>query len=63
MDAERYDAFVSYAHRDSEWVQVLADNLHRAGLEVFLDRWEIGIGDRLAEQLQRGLALSLSFNP
>ena len=58
MDAERYDAFISYAHRDAEWVQVLADNLHRAGLDVFLDRWEITTGDRLAEQLQRGLTRS-----
>jgi hypothetical protein len=58
VDAQRYDAFVSYAHRDATWVQVLAANLHRAGLEVFLDRWEITTGDRLAEQLQRGLARS-----
>jgi tetratricopeptide (TPR) repeat protein len=54
----RYDAFVSYAHRDAAWVQVLADNLHRAGLDVFLDRWDITTGDRLAEQLQRGLVRS-----
>jgi hypothetical protein len=58
VNAGRYDAFVSYAHRDADWVQVLADNLHRAGLDVFLDRWEITTGDRLAEQLQRGLAQS-----
>jgi hypothetical protein len=38
VDAQRYDAAVSYAHsyahRDAEWVQVPADNLHRAGFDT-----------------------------
>ncbi len=53
---QRWDVFVSYAHEDEQWVQVLADNLHRVGLEVFLDQWEVVGGSRLSQRLQQGLA-------
>jgi hypothetical protein len=56
MAAERFDAFVSYGHGDAEWVHVLAGNLERLGLHVFLDAWELVAGDLIAVQLQRGLA-------
>jgi len=55
MIAERYDAFVSYGHGDAEWVHVLAGNLERLGLRVFLDVWELVAGDLISVQLQRGL--------
>ena len=50
-----FDAFISYGHQDADWVQTLADNLHRQGLDVFLDRWEIAPGDILVHELERGL--------
>ena len=54
--AERFDVFISYAHRDRpEWVETLAGNLHRSGFEVFLDAWEIGAGDVLVHELDRGI--------
>src|SRR5215469_13070524 len=56
MTAERYDAFVSYGHGDAEWTQALAENLHRLGLHVFLDKWELVAGDLIAVRLQQGLA-------
>lgn len=56
MAAKRYDAFVSYGSGDAEWVLVLAGNLVRLGLHVFLDAWELVAGDLIAVQLQRGLA-------
>ena len=52
---ESFDAFISYSHEDDAWVLTLAENLHRAGIEVFLDEWEIGAGDVLVHQLERGL--------
>jgi hypothetical protein len=55
---EHWDVFVSYAHDDAVWVQTLADNLHRAGLDVFLDAWEIVPGARLSQRLQEGLAVA-----
>ncbi|WP_319594492.1 tetratricopeptide repeat protein, partial [Streptomyces sp. ID05-04B] len=47
---------MSYAHDDRPWATFLAENLHRLGLEVFLDQWEVTAGDRLASRLQDGLA-------
>ncbi|MHB9860959.1 tetratricopeptide repeat protein [Streptomyces sp. YIM S03343] len=52
----RFDVFVSYAHEDGPWATSLAENLHRLGLEVFLDRWEVAAGDLVASRLQEGLA-------
>jgi TIR domain len=50
-----FDVFVSYGHEDADWVRVLAENLHRAGFQVFFDEWEIGAGDVLAHRLEAGL--------
>ncbi|MGH3980488.1 MAG: TIR domain-containing protein, partial [Pseudonocardiaceae bacterium] len=55
---QRWDVFVSYAHEDEVWVRALAENLHRAGRDVFFDRWEIVGGSRLSERLQQGLESS-----
>lgn len=52
---KRYNVFVSYGQGDHEWVDALAGNLHRVGLEVFLDKWEILPGDLLPHRLQQGL--------
>jgi hypothetical protein len=30
-----WDVFVSYGHKDAGWVRVPAENLHRAGFDVF----------------------------
>ena len=52
---EHYDAFISYAQADAAQVHRLAENLHQAGLEIFLDAWEIAPGDVLVHQIDRGL--------
>jgi tetratricopeptide (TPR) repeat protein len=53
--ADTYDVFVSYARADGEQVRRLAENLYQSGLEVFFDEWEVGPGDVLVHQLDRGL--------
>lgn len=53
--SEHYDVFLSYAHADAAQVHRLAENLHNAGLEVFLDEWEIAPGDVLVHRLDHGL--------
>ena len=53
--AEHFDVFLSYARADAAQVHRLAENLHQAGLEVFLDEWEIAPGDVLVHQLDHGL--------
>jgi TIR domain len=55
---ETFDVFISYGHQDQAWVHTLAENLHRAGLAVFLDAWEIIPGDVVVHQLERGLMAS-----
>lgn len=55
---QRWDVFVSYAHEDQAWVRLLAENLHRAGREVFFDQWDVVGGSRLSQRLQEGLASS-----
>jgi tetratricopeptide (TPR) repeat protein len=52
---ENFDVFISYGHQDTAWVHTLAENLHRAGLDVFLDKWEITPGDVVVHELERGL--------
>ncbi|MGW1966625.1 TIR domain-containing protein, partial [Streptomyces sp. NPDC001935] len=54
--AGRFDVFVSYAHEDKPWARKLAENLHRLGLDVWLDQWEIAGGELVASRLQDGLA-------
>ncbi|MGW6955976.1 tetratricopeptide repeat protein [Streptomyces chartreusis] len=52
----RFEAFVSYAHEDEPWAKTLAENLHRRGLDVWLDQWELVGGQLVALRLQEGLA-------
>uniref|UniRef100_A0AAU3HVT6 Tetratricopeptide repeat protein n=1 Tax=Streptomyces sp. NBC_01393 TaxID=2903851 RepID=A0AAU3HVT6_9ACTN len=56
--ARQFDVFVSYAYDDRPWATSLAENLHRLGLEVSLDQWEVVGGDLLASRLQDGMAQS-----
>ena len=56
MPDDRFDVFLSYARADAgEWADVLAGNLERLGFHVFYDRWEVGAGDVLVHELDRGL--------
>ncbi|WP_078632393.1 TIR domain-containing protein [Streptomyces resistomycificus] len=54
-EVRRFHAFVSYAHEDVPWVTTLADNLHRLGLDLWLDQWEMVPGHQVATRLQDGL--------
>ena len=49
------DVFVSYAHADASWVRTLAENLHRLGLNLAFDEWDIGPGDVLIHKLDEML--------
>ncbi|SDM69520.1 Formylglycine-generating enzyme, required for sulfatase activity, contains SUMF1/FGE domain [Geodermatophilus siccatus] len=48
--------FISHSNRDAADALRLAEDLKRAGLDVWLDAWEIGVGDRITQSIQRGLA-------
>ncbi|MGC4086898.1 MAG: tetratricopeptide repeat protein [Polyangiaceae bacterium] len=50
-----YDAFISYACADHEWVHELADNLFRLGVRVWLDKYELQFGDVIVPKLEDGI--------
>lgn len=47
--------FISHAKRDIESVLRLAEDLKRAGLDVWLDEWDITVGQNIAHTVQKGL--------
>lgn len=54
---KRWDAFISHASEDKESVAIpLAEALKRAGVRVWLDRFEMRVGDSLREKIDEGLA-------
>lgn len=44
--------FISYSHTDKEFVDKLAIQLVRRNVNVWLDRWELSVGDSLLEKVQ-----------
>ena len=56
---KQWDAFISYASEDRDTVALpLRDALAAAGLDIWLDRVEIQVGDSLQEKIDAGLARS-----
>jgi formylglycine-generating enzyme required for sulfatase activity len=47
--------FVSYSSKDKDAVLRLAEDLKRAGAEVWLDQYQIQVGDRITQKIQEGL--------
>jgi hypothetical protein len=50
--------FISYTHRDKDFVDTLAKNLVRLKHHVWMDRWELKVGDSLTERVQTALTVS-----
>src|SRR5215470_58139 len=44
-------AFLSHSHEDKEIAQQLAEALRRAGVDVWLDKWEIKPGDSIVRKI------------
>ncbi|RKR53705.1 TIR domain-containing protein [Yokenella regensburgei] len=58
MSIVRPKLFVSYSHdseQHKEWVEKLATRLVRNGVDVFLDQWDVGLGDDLTLFMEQGL--------
>lgn len=47
--------FISYSHQDSEFVSQLAQQLVLHKVNVWLDRWELLVGDSLIERIQKAI--------
>ncbi|MCY3979032.1 MAG: DUF1883 domain-containing protein [Chloroflexi bacterium] len=55
----KHDVFISHASEDkTDVVTPLADALQAAGLSVWYDDFELGIGDSLRQKIDRGIASS-----
>ena len=50
--------FISYNHKDSDFVDTLAANLVRAKHHVWMDRWELNVGDSLTAKIEETLTES-----
>tara|TARA_R110002072_G_scaffold303141_1_gene495718 strand:- start:33644 stop:34105 length:462 start_codon:yes stop_codon:yes gene_type:complete len=53
-----YDVFLSHSHKDVQIVHPLAKRLREDGLKVWLDEWEIELGDSIPEKIGDGLERS-----
>jgi hypothetical protein len=50
--------FISYSHADSEFVESLAKQLVRHKHYIWLDKWELNVGDSLIQRIQGALHLT-----
>ena len=48
-------AFISYSHNDRDFVERLAVRLAREGARIWLDKWELRVGDSLLARIQKGI--------
>jgi hypothetical protein len=47
--------FISYSHKDKQFADTLARNLIHQRHHVWMDRWELKVGDSLLEKIQNAL--------
>ncbi len=50
--------FISYCHADKEFVDKLAINLVKSNIPIWLDRWELKVGDSITQKIQEVLSES-----
>ena len=59
MGAEfQFDVFLSHSSKDKAIVRPLAERLHKDGLKVWFDEWEIRPGDSIPTKIEEGLERS-----
>lgn len=57
QEARRYDVFISHASEDkAEIARPLATALRHKGVDVWIDEFELHIGDSIRREIDRGLA-------
>jgi hypothetical protein len=47
--------FISYSHADSPFVDRLAADLQAAEIDVWVDRWEVKVGDSIINRINSGI--------
>jgi TIR domain len=53
-----YDVFLSHSSKDKTIVCGVAERLRKDGLRVWLDDWEIRVGDSIPAKIEEGLEQS-----
>jgi len=53
-----YDVFLSYSTKDKHKVNKLYNSLKKDGYEVWLDEWEIKVGDQIPQKISDGVQRS-----
>lgn len=51
----RVHAFICYSHRDSSFVDRLVEDLERERIKIWIDKWEIRVGDSLLDKISEGI--------
>jgi hypothetical protein len=47
--------FISYSSKDRSTARKIANDLQSAGVHVWLDEWEIVVGESISQKIQQGL--------
>ncbi|MBF0378023.1 MAG: toll/interleukin-1 receptor domain-containing protein [Desulfamplus sp.] len=47
--------FLSYSSKDKQFAQKIAQDLKDSGIKIWLDEWEIRVGDSISQKIQQGL--------
>jgi hypothetical protein len=47
--------FICYSHQDSPFVDRLVNDLSSRGIKIWLDKWEIKVGDSITEKINQGI--------
>lgn len=58
-ESKNFDVFICHASEDKSFVDSLADELRKAGMEVWYDAFQLGWGDDLRSAIDNGLKNSL----
>lgn len=48
--------FISHSHKDKQFTEKLSSDLSHSGFQVWLDQWEIAVGDNIPLKLQEGIS-------
>jgi tetratricopeptide (TPR) repeat protein len=52
------NVFISYNHRDKDFVRRLVGDLRSRGVQIWLDEWEIGVGESIVQRVSEGIDTS-----
>jgi hypothetical protein len=55
------NVFISHRRSDTKEAERLANEVRRAGHQVWFDEWEINIGDSIIERMNKGLSGTTYF--